>query len=119
MSQFETIEPEVLPPEDDQPKQPKPEEPRRGRGKGAGLFAGLLLDAADAITVYPWMGMLVGAAVGLYLCIDLKLPPSKWGWVMAGAGIYCGLPFTRLVPLGTMVMLSRSFLEQWNERNAP
>lgn len=140
MSQFESIEPEVLPPEDDSPGNrsnraridgdASPYQPResarkkqsdgsakRGRAPGSALVAGMLLDAADAITKIPAMGMIVGAALGLYLCIDLKIPPKRWGWVMAGAGIYCAVPFTNFIPLGTVFMLSRGLLEKWVQRN--
>lgn len=145
MSQFESIEPDVLPPEDDgnpnssgkagnnarlneaQPyhkagKNPSgstaPQPERRGRGPGSALVGGMLLDAADAITKIPAMGMVVGAALGLYLCIDLKIPPKRWGWVIAGAGIYCAVPWTNFIPLGTVFMLSRGLLEKWAHRHS-
>ena len=139
MSQFESIEPELLPPEDDgtptstgkpgmneakpyqkpgakNSRSPQPE--RRGRSPGSALVGGMLLDAADAVTKLPAMGMIVGAALGLYLCIDLKIPPKRWGWVIAGAGIYCAVPWTNFIPLGTMFMLSRGLLEKWAHRDS-
>jgi len=142
MSQFESIEPELLPPEDDgtsnskgkpemneanpyqrpgsnsapPPNSPHPE--RRGRSPGSALIGGMLLDAADAITKIPAMGMVIGAALGLYLCIDLKIPPKRWGWVIAGAGIYCAVPWTNFIPLGTVFMLSRGLLEKWTQRHS-
>jgi len=139
MSQFESIEPDLLPPEDHgnpqgsggdprmgeaNPYHPpqsesgnEPQPKQSGRGKHSPLMAGLLLDAADAVTKWPAMGMVVGAALGLYLCIDLKIPPKRWGWVIAGAGIYCAVPWTNFIPLGTVFMLSRGLLEKWAQRN--
>lgn len=126
MSDIESVEPTVLPPEDpsedsrrastSKHAEPIPRrsgqdpEQRGGRFSEGGVVAGLLLDAADAVTLYGWMGMLLGGAIGLYLCYDMKLPPKRWGWVIAIAGIYCALPGTRFVPAGTLFMLGRSML---------
>ncbi len=66
------------------------------------LVAGLILDAADFATTGPW-GFWVGLPVGVWLARVLRLP---WPTAMAVgllAGLYCAVPFTRYIPLATLV----------------
>lgn len=70
------------------------------------LFAGILLDMVDLATFGPlgfYAGMFVGSAAAYYLCRVAKLPRR---WRMIGAllgGVYCTLPLTEFLPLGTLL----------------
>jgi len=82
--------------------------PRRIERIFAPVLAGMLLDSADLLTFGPFrimFGMLLGAAVALYLC---HLYGLSWRWRIVGAlvaGIYCTLPFTGFLPLATLLGL--------------
>ena len=70
------------------------------------VLAGMLLDLLDFFTagpVGPVLGPLLGGG-GAYLLGTLyKLPRKKKLLFAIAAGVYCAVPFTAPVPLGTLV----------------
>jgi hypothetical protein len=70
------------------------------------IGAGMMIDAVDFITYGPIgliLGLPVGAAAGYWLGRSMRLE-SHMCWICAAvAGIYCTIPGTELLPLGTLV----------------
>ena len=70
------------------------------------IGAGMMIDAVDFITYGPIgliLGLPVGAAAGYWLGRSMRLE-SHMCWICAVvAGIYCTIPGTELLPLGTLV----------------
>ncbi|MFH0881235.1 MAG: hypothetical protein V2A34_16100, partial [Lentisphaerota bacterium] len=70
------------------------------------VLAGALIDVVDLATFGPIglaLGLVFGGGVAWYIChlygLSLK---QKLLWSLA-AGIYCTIPFTEFIPVGTMV----------------
>ena len=70
------------------------------------VLAGMLLDLLDFFTAGP-IGVFAGLAVGgvgAYILGSLyKLPRNKKLWLALAAGVYCSMPGTAPIPLGTLV----------------
>ncbi len=70
------------------------------------VMAGMLIDGLDLITFGPVglvLGLPLGAAAGYWLGQSMGLDkPGRLICALA-AGIYCTIPFTELLPLGTIV----------------
>ena len=70
------------------------------------IIAGIILDAVDLITFGPVglvVGIPIGAAAGFWLGRSMRLE-SHMCWICAAiAGIYCTIPGTEILPLGTLV----------------
>ena len=69
-------------------------------------MAGLLLDMADLATWGPLglkIGLPVGALAGWLLAPSLGVPPQRRWLCALVAGVYCMLPFTAFLPLGTVL----------------
>ena len=70
------------------------------------IGAGMMIDAVDLITFGPvglFLGIPIGAAAGFWLGRSMRLE-SHMCWICAVvAGIYCTIPGTELLPLGTLV----------------
>jgi hypothetical protein len=66
------------------------------------IVGGAILDFMDLATFGP-VGLIIGAAVGYWIMSIYRLP--KWHRIIGAflAGWYCMLPFTRFVPLATLV----------------
>ena len=99
----EPPEPEVLPPEGKMPKAKNPSVAERAFGP---VMAGLIIDLVDLATFGPMglaFGFILGGGVAWYLCrlYGLSLR-QKLLWSLA-AGIYCTIPFTEFIPVGTLV----------------
>ena len=68
--------------------------------------AGLVIDAVDFVTFGPVglaLGFPVGAAAGYWLARSLRLETNPSLLCALIAGIYCTIPGTELLPLGTLV----------------
>lgn len=94
---------EVLP----NPDSPVPKRTLRRLNYALGpIGAGMMIDAVDFITYGPIglvLGLPVGAAAGYWLGRSMRLE-SHMCWICAAvAGIYCTIPGTELLPLGTLV----------------
>ena len=80
--------------------------PRPTRSSLGPVFAGLLLDMADFATWGPLglkIGLLVGAVAGWLLAPSFGVPPQRRWLCALVAGVYCMLPFTAFLPLGTVL----------------
>lgn len=66
------------------------------------LVAGILLDLVDLITAGP-AGFLIGFPVGVWLGWIFRL--RGWQMLICGvvAGTYCIVPYTNLIPVGTLI----------------
>ena len=81
-------------------------------------MAGLLLDMADLATWGPLglkIGLFVGALAGWMLAPSLGVPPQRRWLCALVAGVYCMLPFTAFLPLGTVL----GALVRLHERSKP
>jgi hypothetical protein len=68
--------------------------------------AGLIIDALDFVTFGPFglaLGFPVGAAAGYWLARSLRLETNPSLLCALIAGIYCTIPGTELLPVGTLV----------------
>lgn len=105
----EYIEPEVLPPESGGRGRPYgPPPPRRGGEPWSPLRAGLLLDALDLLTFGPLGlrgGLLLGAVAAFLLLSKVGVPLRVRVPLAVAAGLYCAIPGTELLPLGTLLSL--------------
>jgi hypothetical protein len=70
------------------------------------LAAGMILDAVDVITFGPaglFLGIPVGALAGYWLATSLRLSQNTSLLCAAFAAVYCTIPGTEILPLGTLV----------------
>lgn len=70
------------------------------------IGAGMMIDAVDFITYGPIglvLGLPVGAAAGYWLGRSMRLESHMCWFCALVAGIYCTIPGTELLPLGTLV----------------
>ena len=68
--------------------------------------AGLIIDAVDFVTFGPVglaLGFPLGAAAGYWLARSLRLETNTSLICALIAGVYCTMPGTELLPLGTLV----------------
>lgn len=90
-----------------EPASPVADEPSAGAAERAfgPVVAGLLIDLIDLATFGPIglvLGLLFGGAVAWYICTLYRLPlKQKLCWALA-AGVYCTIPFTEFIPVGTL-----------------
>lgn len=116
----EVLEPEVLPPEHKQ----------RGRGNAGAdtmrraqrafgpILAGAFLDFIDLATMGT-PGLLIGAAAGYYIATVYELPLRTRLLLAIAAGYYCMLPFTRFLPLATLMGAYVRFRKAGSPRQPP
>ncbi len=94
---------EVLPPEGKEARSRRRPAAERAFGP---VLAGLLIDLVDLATFGPmglFLGFILGGGVAWYLCGLYGLPlRQKLMWTIA-AGVYCTIPFTEFIPVGTLV----------------
>lgn len=70
------------------------------------VVAGMIIDTVDFVTFGPIglaIGIPVGAIAGYWLGQSMALGKNASLFCAVAAGIYCTIPFTELLPLGTMV----------------
>lgn len=70
------------------------------------VVAGMIIDTVDLITFGPvglFLGLPLGAAAGFWLAHCLGLDKKMAALCALVAGIYCTIPYTELLPLGTLV----------------
>jgi len=70
------------------------------------VVAGLIIDAVDLVTFGPVglaLGVPIGAAAGYWLARSLRLETNASLICAVMAGVYCTIPGTELLPLGTLV----------------
>lgn len=70
------------------------------------VVAGLIIDAVDVVTFGPFglvLGVPIGAAAGYWLARSLRLDTNPSLLCALIAGVYCTIPGTELLPLGTLV----------------
>jgi hypothetical protein len=103
------IEVEVERPEPDEAARSDLHSPGTGafRGSAGPILAGLVVDLADLITPLGLgkLGFPIGAGVGWWVGGQLGLRGSQRAWLTVLGAIYCGVPGTRFLPLGSMVGL--------------
>ena len=77
------------------------------RGSAGPILAGLVVDLADFITPLGLgkLGIPIGAGVGWWIGGQLGLRGSRRAWLIVLGAVYCGLPWTSHLPLGTLVGL--------------
>ena len=116
-SQGEVLIPEVLPPENKMPQATAPASVAQ-RAFGP-VVAGAIIDIIDFATFGPLglvFGLIVGGGVAWYICYLYGLPlRQKLLWSLA-AGIYCTIPFTEFIPVGTLVGAFIRYRELKEER---
>jgi len=103
------VEVEVERPEPDEGARSDLQPPAAGafRGSAGPLLAGLVVDLADLITPLGLgkLGFPIGAGVGWWIGGQLGLRGSRRAWLTVLGAVYCGVPGTRFLPLGSMVGL--------------
>jgi hypothetical protein len=70
------------------------------------VMAGFIIDVVDFATFGPVglvLGLPVGGAAGYWMGRTLGLNKQACLYCALAAGVYCTIPFTELLPLGTMV----------------
>lgn len=69
------------------------------------VAAGLLVDLLDLLTLGPLtlLGWVVGVPYGYWLGRRSSLPPRRALLLGLGIAVYCTLPFTAVIPAGTLV----------------
>ena len=70
------------------------------------IAAGFLLDLVDLATYGPiglWAGLVLGGAAGWLLAASVGVPRSRRLGYALVAGVYCSMPFTEFLPVGTLV----------------
>ena len=105
-NEVQEVEVERLPPGEGE-RRPPGAEPRQGVRQVAQamgpIVAGLLIDAIDVATLTPPLGVALGVPLGLFVAHQLKLRGAAAWQFAALAGLYCAVPGTHFLPLGTLV----------------
>lgn len=88
---------------------------RRANRAFGPVVAGMILDLVDLATFGPvglFLGLPIGGLAGYWLGFALGLSPkARWVCALAG-GVYCTIPGTEFLPLGTLVGAFARFRER-------
>lgn len=115
---IEELEVERLPPrEESGPAAAGSREPTfAGRVRAAfdPVAAGLLVDVLDALTrgALAPLGLLLGVPLGYFLGRRAGLTPRRALLLGLGIGVYCVIPITTVIPLGTLTGI---YLRFWRD----
>ena len=93
------------------PLEGEPGQARPGTGKRlvhalSPVIAGLIIDMVDAGTFGPIglrLGLPIGGLAGYWLAGPMGFRGKRRLYVALAAGLYCWLPMTSVVPLGTLL----------------
>ena len=101
----EVLEPEVLPPDPGKARQRGRRQTKWVDERIRAIGMGLLLDALDLMTWGPsgWIGLLIGFTASFYLLGLMKIEMQRRILYSIGAAIYCFIPGTGRIPLGTIL----------------
>ncbi|MCP3916105.1 MAG: hypothetical protein GY711_11155 [bacterium] len=104
----ETIEVEAEPLEDEPQSDAGWESQMRARLFDAlgPIIAGVAIDLVDAATIGGLgakLGFPIGVVAGWYISRRLPLSKKQRVWFAVGCGVYCLLPGTHMLPLGTVL----------------
>ena len=100
----------------DEAPEVKPKSTLRRMNRAFGpVVAGLILDLVDLATFGPigfFIGIPVGLAAGYWLGTCLALERRHCLWVAMASALYCTMPGTEFIPLGTLVGAYARFMER-------
>lgn len=85
----------------------------RPRGAIGPVLAGIILDAIDLVTQGPFgvpLGIVIGGPAAFFMARGLGLSRSNALLLGFLAGLYCAMPHTARLPLGTLVGLYARFV---------
>jgi len=80
--------------------------PRRFNRAFGPVLAGIIIDIVDLATFGPlglFLGLPIGGAAGYWMGTALGLERRAAFWCALAAGIYCTIPGTEFIPLGTIL----------------
>lgn len=103
----EEVEPEVIPPQDGEPRMDASASWFERLNQAFGPIAsGVIIDSLDVATFGRFgfiFGMAVGGTAAFWMCSIYKLPLwQRFLWALA-AGFYCTFPRTEFIPLATLI----------------
>jgi len=96
------VEVERLPPSDEGAP-PAPSPGRRVWRAVRPVLAGAFIDAVDFATLPSPAGFLIGFLAGAWLASQMRVTRSTGFLVALATAVYCVLPFTRLLPVATLL----------------
>ena len=83
------------------------------------IIPGLMIDLADLITFGPvglsGAGLVTGGVAGYWIASSFKLPIKKRLIGTLIAAVYCTLPFTGIIPVGTLIGAYVRFHEEHSD----
>ncbi len=82
-----------------------PPEGSHETGRGVLVLAGLILDLVDLSTTGPLgiFGLVIGAALVWFFAGVHGFRGARRAWLALCGGVYCALPLTEMIPLGTVL----------------
>ena len=112
----EVLVPEVLPPDHGAPDSgPGPSQAKEAERIFGPLIGGAIIDGIDFVLMgIP--GLLVGGVVAFWIGGIFRLPLWQRILCAIAAAYYCAIPFTRFIPLATLIGAYAQFREKKNQR---